>query len=108
MCQLLCRCDAYSNLPCVGLLARRSKEDLFAVCQLLAAVSPAISYLRREHELITGPSQFLQGLTHFDLALSSCVHFGSVECVDAMVPGCLHAVLDDGAFLGSTVGQPSS
>ena len=78
------------------------------LCQLLAVTSLAISYLRREHELITGPSQFLEGLTHFDLALSSCIHFSSVECVDAMVPGCLHAVLDDGAFLGSTVGQPSS
>lgn len=67
-----------------------------------------LSYLCRDHVFVPGPSQLLERLSHLKFALSSSVDLGSVEEVDAIVPCRLHTVLDDGAFLSASVGQPTS
>jgi hypothetical protein len=66
--------------PGVGLLPLCAEEDL---C--------------RQDVLVTWPGELLEGLAHLELALSGRVDLGSVEEVDAVVPGGLHAVLDEGA-----------
>jgi hypothetical protein len=66
--------------PGVGLLPLCAEEDL---C--------------RQDVLVTWPGELLEGLAHLELALSGRVDLGSVEEVDAVVPGGLHAVLDERA-----------
>jgi hypothetical protein len=66
--------------PGVGLLPLCAEEDL---C--------------RQDVLVTWPGELLEGLAHLELALSGRVDLGSVEEVDAVVPGSLHAVLDERA-----------
>jgi hypothetical protein len=75
----------------VGLLAASAEEDLGG-----------------EHVLITRPVELLERLTHLDLALAVGVDLGGVEEVDTVVPGSLHALLDNVAVLGAAVGEPSS
>lgn len=81
--------------------------------------------------LVAGPVELLEGLAHLNLAGTVGVDLGSVECLlgrgaasqflgrivraghagathDAMVPGRLQDLLDDGAPLGASVGEPAT
>jgi hypothetical protein len=66
--------------PGVGLLPLCAEEDL---C--------------RQDVFVTWPGQLLEGLAHLELAFSGRVDLGRVEEVDAVVPGGLHAILDERA-----------
>ena len=75
----------------VGLLAASAEEDLGA-----------------QDVLVTRPVELLEGIAHLNLALAVGVDLGSVEEVDAMVPGSLQALLDNVAVLGAAVGEPAT
>jgi hypothetical protein len=75
----------------VGLLAACAEEDLGA-----------------EDVLVTRPVELLEGIAHLNLALTVGVHLRGVEEVDAVVPGGLHALLDNVAVLSAAVGEPAT
>lgn len=75
----------------VGLLAAGTEEDLCA-----------------QDVLVAGPVELLEGSAHLDLASTVGVDLGGVEEVDSMVPGSLHALLDNVAVLSATIGEPSA
>lgn len=75
----------------VGLLAAGAEEDLGA-----------------QHVLVARPVELLERVAHLHLALSVGVDLGGVEEVDAVVPGGLHALLDDRAVLRAAVGEPAA
>jgi len=75
----------------VGLLTASAEEDLGA-----------------QNVLVTGPVELLEGIAHLNLALTVGVDLGGVEEVDAVVPGGLHALLDNVAVLGATIGEPAT
>jgi hypothetical protein len=75
----------------VGLLATSAEEDLGA-----------------QDVLIARPVELLERSAHLDLTTAIGVDLGSVEEVDAVVPGSLHALLDNVAVLSATVGEPAT
>jgi len=75
----------------VGLLAAGTEEDLCA-----------------QDVLVAGPVELLEGSAHLDLASTVGVDLGGVEEVDSVVPGSLHALLDNVAVLSATIGEPSA
>lgn len=97
----------------VGLLAPGSEEDL-----------------GDQDVLVTGPVELLEGGAHLDLAGTVGVDLGGVECLlgggasqllgqiaragdagathDAMIPSRLQDLLDNGALLGASVGEPAT
>lgn len=67
-----------------------------------------LTHLGSQNILIPRPVQLLKRAPHLDLALARRVRLGRVEEVDAVVPGRLHALLDDVALLRAAIGEPAA